>query len=143
AGSLPRPPAPRPAAAPRHLRGRAPTPAPVPSFACAACSGSAAPPLGRPVSIFPLYDTPRRVAGDRLQVPLVLPPGHDHHSFDPRPQDVAGLAQSALVFGVGLGLDDWVQDLASRAGSGAATVFEVGPLLDPILIRDGKTLDPH
>src|SRR5262249_42175268 len=98
---------------------------------------------GVAVSIFPLYDIARRVAGDRLQVHLVLPPGHDHHSFDPRPQDVAGLAQSALVFGVGLGLDDWVQDLASRAGSGAATVFEVGPLLDPILMRDGKTVDPH
>jgi zinc transport system substrate-binding protein len=115
----------------------------VAGLAAAACSGTEPPAPGVAVSIFPLYDVVRRVAGDRARVHLVLPPGHDHHSFDPRPQDVAGLAQSALVFGVGLGLDDWVQDLASRAGAGAATVFEVGPLLDPILMPDGKTVDPH
>jgi ABC-type Zn uptake system ZnuABC Zn-binding protein ZnuA len=115
----------------------------VAGLAAAACSGTEPPAPGVAVSIFPLYDVVRRVAGDRARVHLVLPPGHDHHSFDPRPQDVAGLAQSALVFGVGLGLDDWVQDLASHAGAGAATVFEVGPLLDPILMPDGKTVDPH
>jgi len=108
-----------------------------------ACSASETQAPSVAVTIFPLYDIVRRVAGDRLRVHLVLPPGHDHHSFDPRPQDVAGLAQSGLVFGVGLGLDDWVQGLASRAGAGAATVFEVGPLLDPILMDDGKTVDPH
>jgi ABC-type Zn uptake system ZnuABC Zn-binding protein ZnuA len=125
------------------MRRLAPICALVAALAAAACSGTEAPAPGVAVSIFPLYDVVRRVAGNRLPVHLVLPPGHDHHSFDPRPQDVAALAQSALVFGVGLGLDDWVQDVASRAGAGAATVFEVGPLLDPILMRDGKTVDPH
>lgn len=115
----------------------------VPLLAGAACGGNEKPPLGVAVSVFPLYDVVRRVAGDRLPVHLVLPPGHDHHSFDPRPQDVAALAQAGLIFGVGLGLDDWVQDLARRAGTGEATVFEVGPLLDPILMEDGKTVDPH
>jgi zinc transport system substrate-binding protein len=108
------------------------------------CTGRETPALPSvAVSIFPLYDVVRRVAGDRLIVHLILPPGHDHHSFDPRPQDVAGLAQAGLVFGVGLGLDDWLEELASRAGAGAATVFEVGPLLDPILMPDGRTVDPH
>ncbi|HEY7514842.1 MAG TPA: metal ABC transporter substrate-binding protein [Vicinamibacteria bacterium] len=115
----------------------------VPLLAGAACGGNEKPLQGVAVSVFPLYDVVRRVAGDRLPVYLVLPPGHDHHSFDPRPQDVAALAQAGLIFGVGLGLDDWVQDLAQRAGTGEATVFEVAPLLDPILMEDGKTVDPH
>jgi zinc transport system substrate-binding protein len=115
----------------------------VPILAGAACEGNERPVLGVAVSIFPLYDVVRRVAGDRLPVRLVLPPGHDHHSFDPRPQDVAALAQVGLIFGVGLGLDDWLQALARRAGRGEATVFEVGPLLDPALMADGKTVDPH
>src|SRR5206468_1008939 len=33
-------------------------------------------------SIFPLYDIARRVAGDRLKVDLVLPPGHTTHYYD-------------------------------------------------------------
>jgi zinc transport system substrate-binding protein len=115
----------------------------VPALAASACGGNETPAQGVAVSIFPLYDVVRRVAGDRLSVRLVLPPGHDHHSFDPRPQDVAALAEAGLIFGVGLGLDDWVQGIASGAGAGTAKVFEVGPLVDPILMPDGKTVDPH
>ena len=107
------------------------------------CGGSEKPAQGVAVTVFPLYDVVRRVAGDRVPVHLVLPPGHDHHSFDPRPQDVAALAQAGIIFGVGLGLDDWVQAIARRAGTGEATVFEVGPLLDPILVTDGQAVDPH
>jgi hypothetical protein len=33
------------------------------------------------VSIFPLYDVTRRIAGDRLDVVLVLPPGRSEHSL--------------------------------------------------------------
>ncbi len=115
----------------------------VPALAVVACGGNETRAQGVAVSIFPLYDVVRRVAGDRLPAHLVLPPGHDHHRFDPRPQDVAALAEAGLIFAVGLGLDDWVQGIAKSAGSGQAKVFEVGPLVDPILMPDGKTVDPH
>jgi len=115
----------------------------VPALVASACGGNETPAPSVAVSIFPLYDVVRRVAGDRLPVHLVLPPGHDHHSFDPRPQDVAALAESGLVFAVGLGLDDWVVGIAKNAGSGEAKVFKVGPLVDPMLSPDGQTVDPH
>ena len=115
----------------------------LPALGAAACGGNETPAQGVAVTIFPLYDVVRRVAGDRLPVRLVLPAGHDHHQFEPRPQDVASLAEAGLIFGVGLGLDGWVQGVARSAGAGQAKVFEVGPLLDPILMPDGKTVDPH
>jgi len=87
-------------------------------------------------SVFPLYDVVRRVAGDRVAVDLILPPGQDTHSFDPRPRDVARLAEAQLVFAVGLGLDDWVARMARDASGGRARVFEVGPLVDPILVPE-------
>jgi ABC-type Zn uptake system ZnuABC Zn-binding protein ZnuA len=95
------------------------------------------------VTIFPLYDVVRRVAGDRLPVHLVLPAGQDHHSFDPRPQDAAALADASLVFAVGLGLDDWIQRIAKSTGAGSARIFEVGPLLDPMLAPGAGTIDSH
>lgn len=106
-------------------------------LALGACGGPGA---GRPrvaASIFPLYDITRRVAGDRLPVQLVLPPGQTEHSFDPRPRDVEGLGDAQLVFAVGLGLDQWLQTLVKNAGTGEAKVFELAPLLDPILIPPG------
>jgi ABC-type Zn uptake system ZnuABC Zn-binding protein ZnuA len=81
------------------------------------------------------------VAGDSLPVQLVLPPGQTEHSFDPKPRDVEGLAQAQLIFGVGLGLDDWLQTLVKNAGAGTAKVFELAPLLDPILVPAGIKKD--
>ncbi len=87
-------------------------------------------------SIFPLYDIARRVGGDRLVVELVLPPGQTTHSFDPKPRDVARLADARLVFAVGLGLDQWLAGIVKSAGGGGARIFELGPLLDPILVPE-------
>jgi len=99
-------------------------------------------------TVFPVYDLARRVAGDRLDVRLVLSPGLDPHDYDPRPRDVAGLQDASLIFAVGLGLDPWALGLARSAGAGEARVFELGPLMDPILappglIRAEPLIDPH
>lgn len=90
----------------------------------------------------------RRVAGDRLEVSLVLPAGADPHGYEPRPRDVAALSDAGLVFAVGLGLDPWAQGMARAAGAGEARVFELGPLMDPILapagvIRQEPFIDAH
>lgn len=99
-------------------------------------------------TVFPLYDLTRRVADERLDVRLVLAPGLDPHSYEPRPKDVADLADASLIFAVGLGLDPWAQGLARSAGAGEACVFDLGPLMDPILappglIRPEPLIDPH
>jgi ABC-type Zn uptake system ZnuABC Zn-binding protein ZnuA len=99
-------------------------------------------------TVFPIYDLARRVAGDQLAVHLVLPPGADPHGYEPRPRDVAALADTSLVFAVGLGLDPWAQGMARAAGAGEARVFELGPLMDPILapagvIRAEPFIDGH
>jgi ABC-type Zn uptake system ZnuABC Zn-binding protein ZnuA len=99
-------------------------------------------------TVFPIHDLARRIAGDRLTVRLILAPGLDPHDYEPRPQDVAGLDDAGLIFAVGLGLDPWAQALARAAGAGEARVFELGPLMDPILapagmIRPEPLIDPH
>jgi ABC-type Zn uptake system ZnuABC Zn-binding protein ZnuA len=112
----------------------------VASLAQVSCSGCARRRLERPqvaATVFPLYDIVRRLAEDRLDVHLILAPGLDAHSYEPRPRDVAALADSSLIFAVGLELDGWAQDLARSAGAGEARVFELGPLMDPILAPQG------
>jgi zinc transport system substrate-binding protein len=99
-------------------------------------------------TVFPVFDLTRRVADDRLDVRLILAPGLDPHDYEPRPKDVAGLADASLIFAVGLGLDPWAQGVARSAGAGEARVFELGPLMDPILappglIRPEPLIDPH
>ncbi len=115
------------------------------------CAGCARRSLERPqvaATVFPLYDITRRIAKDRVDVHLILPPGLDVHSYEPRPRDVEALADSSLIFAVGLGLDAWTQELATSAGAGEARVFELGPLVDPIfapadLIQSEPLIDGH
>ena len=115
------------------------------------CAGCARRSLERPrvaATVFPLYDITRRIAKDRVDVHLILPPGLDVHSYEPRPRDVEELADSSLIFAVGLGLDTWTQGLAASAGASEARVFELGPLIDPIfapadLVPGEPSIDGH
>ena len=88
-------------------------------------------------TVFRIFDLTQRVAGDRIDVRLVLAPGLDPHDYEPRPKDVAGLADASLIFAVGLGSTPGRQVLARSAGAGEARVFDLGPLMDPILAPPG------
>jgi zinc transport system substrate-binding protein len=98
-----------------------------------ACGGGTQP-SGRPkvaVSIFPLYDIARRIAGDQLEVVLVLPAGRSEHSYRPTPREVARLSGTRLAVGVGLHLDSWLTQVVRNASENEVEVLELGPQLHP------------
>jgi zinc transport system substrate-binding protein len=75
------------------------------------------------VSIFPLHDVTRRIAGDRLDVVLALPPGKSEHGYDPTPREIARLEGARLGIAVGLELDGWVVDIMRNAGGSPRMVY--------------------
>src|SRR5688572_6544330 len=56
------------------------------------------------------------VAGDRAEVRSIMPPGADAHDFEPKPSDVQGIGESAIVLKNGIGLDEWADKLIENAG---------------------------
>lgn len=101
--------------------------------AAAAC-GSHGSGSGKPVvavSIFPLYDIARRVAGPDLDVRCVLPPGKSEHSYDPTPREVASIADAKLAIGVGFEMDAWLTRIVRGAAGDDVRVEEIGPRLSP------------
>src|SRR5687767_12995549 len=84
------------------------------------------------VSIFPIYDLTKRIAGDRLNVMLVLPAGKSEHGYDPSPQEMAELHGAKLGIAVGLDMDGWVESIMKSAKS--AAVFRLGEKLPTIPI---------
>ena len=97
--------------------------------------GSGASTPSRPrvaVSIFPLFDLARRVAGDRLDVVCVLPPGRSEHGFDPSPREVAAVSGARAGIVVGLEMDEWAERIVTGAASGTAPeMLRLGPTIDP------------
>jgi zinc transport system substrate-binding protein len=85
------------------------------------------------VSIFPLYDITKRIAGDRLDVVLVLPPGKSEHGYDPTPKEIARLEGAKLGIAVGLALDGWVEAIMKNAG-GTPKMIHVGERVPTIPI---------
>ena len=106
-------------------------------FAAALVSGGCKPKGGgKPkvaVSIFPLHDITKRIAGDRLEVLLVLPPGKSEHGYDPTPKEIARLEGTKLGIAVGLDMDGWVEGIMKSAG-GAPRMVHLGEKVPTIPI---------
>jgi ABC-type Zn uptake system ZnuABC Zn-binding protein ZnuA len=91
-----------------------------------------------------LADVARNVAGDRLQVEVLIPAGVDPHEYQPRPQDVALLEQSQVLIVNGLGYEAWLEGtLQSLGGQRRLLVASNGltPAPDPSGEHPGG--DPH
>jgi ABC-type Zn uptake system ZnuABC Zn-binding protein ZnuA len=94
------------------------------------------------VSIHPLYDLVRQVAGEDADVVRILPVGASPHVFDPTPRDVARLVRADLAVTVG-GIDLWLRDLLDAAGGGAARLELLTlPDVQALLARDFPDLAP-
>ena len=42
-------------------------------------------------TIFPQYDFARQVAGDKINLKMLIPPGAESHSYEPTPQDMINI----------------------------------------------------
>ncbi len=85
------------------------------------------------VSIFPIFDLTRRVAGPDADVALLLPPGHNEHHFDPTPKEVEEVSRAQVGVMVGLGLDPWMEKLL-RDAAPTAKVLKVGDRVPTLTI---------
>lgn len=103
---------------------------------CKSCGkGGANERLAVSVSIFPIYDLVRRVAGPDADVMLLLPAGRNEHSFDPTPKDIEAAARAKVAVMVGLGLDPWMEKLTKSAAP-SARVLKVGDRVPTLTIKD-------
>ncbi len=98
-------------------------------------------------------DTVRRVAGDAVNLTVLLPPGTDGHSYEPTPQNIAAVADADVVFANGLGYEAFLQSLITNAGD-AAKVVEVSKNITLLTFAaegqraeqssdEGHGVDPH
>jgi ABC-type Zn uptake system ZnuABC Zn-binding protein ZnuA len=94
-----------------------------------------------------LADLARQAGGAHVNVSSLVPPGGEVHTFDPTPADIARVADADLVVMNGLGLDDWVADLARDSGT-KAPIVALGEDLDGVTYltaggEEGGSVNPH
>ncbi len=72
-------------------------------------------------TIFPQYDFVRSIAGNNVNLHMLIPPGSESHTFDPSPGDIINIEQCDLFIYAGGSGDEWVQTIIESIESD--TVF--------------------
>jgi ABC-type Zn uptake system ZnuABC Zn-binding protein ZnuA len=91
-----------------------------------------------------LADIARNVAGTRLQVVTLIPPGVDPHEFEPRPQDITAIATSQVLIVNGLGYETWLKKtLENSGGQQLLVVATQGLAPHPDPTGEHPDGDPH
>src|SRR3954452_2057704 len=97
-------------------------------------------------SIMPIADLIRNVGGDRVEVTALVPPGGEPEDYDPTPADAVAVSKAQVFFANGLGLEEFLADLAESAGNSRLEVVTLSDDL-PTLGGFGQGADaggnPH
>lgn len=129
---------------------------------CTNDSPSSATP-GKPrvvVSLFPLYDFTRAIGGDQISLTLLLPPGMEAHSFEPKPNDIIRANKADLFIYTNRYMEPWAEDIVNGLDTRRTLVVDasrgvrflrVGRAVENDLETDkhghgehnGEGMDPH
>ncbi len=62
-------------------------------------------------SLFPWYDLVKEIGGERVESLLLLPPGLEAHSYEPKPQDLLNISQADLFVYTNASMEPWATDI--------------------------------
>jgi len=100
-------------------------------------------------TLFPLYDFAKNVGGDKVEVTLLLPPGVEAHSFEPKPSDVVKINEADLFVYTGKFMEPWAADIVKSVSNMNLIVVDTskGTKMIPSVFHDADepagSFDPH
>lgn len=97
-------------------------------FSLAACSSGRTDTAGGKLrvvcTLFVPYDFVREIAGDKVDLTLLLPPGMESHSYDPTPADMKAVGNADLLIRVGENMETWSAKLFDKS-TGAKAYLDI------------------
>jgi ABC-type Zn uptake system ZnuABC Zn-binding protein ZnuA len=86
-----------------------------------------------------LGDIVANVGGDAIALESIVPAGGDAHTFDPTPDQVAGVSDADLIFEIGIGFEPWLADMVEASGTSAQEIV----VTDGLDLIDGEGEEEH
>jgi zinc transport system substrate-binding protein len=81
---------------------------------------------------FPPYDFVRNIAGDRVNLSMLLPPGSESHSFEPSPRDIITIQNSDIFIYIGGESDDWVDRILDSMNTDNMEILALLEVVDAV-----------
>lgn len=91
-------------------------------------------------TLFPLYDFARSIAGDKAQVTMLLPPGVEPHTFEPRPEDMIRISRAGLFIYTNKYMEPWAEKIITGLDSKKLRIVNAG---ERVAYRAGIVHDEH
>ncbi|MDR3279605.1 MAG: metal ABC transporter substrate-binding protein, partial [Synergistaceae bacterium] len=83
-------------------------------------------------TIFPQYDFTREIAGDKIELSMLLRPGAESHSFDPTPQDIIDVKNCDVFIYVGGESDEWVKEILESMDTSKMKILSLMDMVEPV-----------
>lgn len=80
-------------------------------------------------TVFPLYEFAKEVGGDKVEVTLLLPPGAESHSFEPKPSDIKKIENADAFIYVGEIMEPWAHDILEGSNNKNIQVIDASSLV--------------
>lgn len=87
-------------------------------------------------TLFPLYDFAKNIGGGKADVILLLPPGVEAHTFEPRPEDIIKINEADVFVYTGKFMEPWAEDIIKGAKGASTRVVDASSGID--LMEDDK-----
>lgn len=91
-------------------------------------------------TLFPLYDFARTIAGGKAQVTMLLPPGVEPHTFEPKPEDMIRISRAGLFIYTSKYMEPWAEKIVTGIDSKTLRVVNAG---EGANYRAGMSKDEH
>jgi hypothetical protein len=81
---------------------------------------------------FPGFDFARVIAGDRINLSMLLPPGAESHSYEPTPQDIIKIQNSDVFIYTGGESDYWIGEILDSVDNGSMRILSLMGMVDVV-----------
>lgn len=94
-------------------------------------------------TLFPLYDFVKIIGQDKVEVSLLLPPGVEAHSFEPKPSDIVRINKSDLFIYTGKFMEPWAEDIIKGVTNKKVVSVNSSTGIDLMKLTEGMPDEAH
>jgi zinc transport system substrate-binding protein len=100
-------------------------------------------------TLFPLYDMAKNIGADKADVSMLVPPGVEPHTFEPKPSDIIKINEADCFIYTGRFMEPWAEDIIKGVTNKKLIVVDVskGTKMISAVFPDKDeprgALDPH
>lgn len=94
-------------------------------------------------TLFPLYDFVKAIGQDKVEASLLLPPGVEAHSFEPKPSDIVKINESDLFVYTGKFMEPWAEDIMNGVTNKKVKFVNTGDGINLMKLTEGMPDEAH